>query len=284
MLNLSAVVPLTVFLIDRHESAPTDLQHSDVIATADMTKSMKVRTTLLCSTVVAASLMVVGVAPGYAKGAKCACDSGSVTHMGSDGSECAATCNGKHAGSATSSAVGDGSDASAAAMFRGQAKAKASNGGNASCIAQPGNASAIASDVGSNAQVDTVGGTGKATAMSGGNATANTSVFNGSCTVISTASNGGTTTNDCSGHKSRAEGVADDGGNAHAESSGVSCGATANATGDSSDAEAYCSNHGTKVTATASGGGVAIGSDTEPPQCMPNGGSAMVTSPEGDCP
>lgn len=228
--------------------------------------------------------MVAGVAAGYAKGAKCACDSGTVTHMGSDGSECTAFCNGKHAGRATSSAVGDGSGASAAVMFGGHANAKASAAGNASCIAQPGNATSIASGTGSNAQVDTVGGTGKATARSGGNATANTTIFTGSCTVISTASNNGTTVNDCSAHKSRAEGVADDGGNAHAESSGVSCEASANATGDSSDAEAYCSNNGTKVTAIASGGGVAIGSDTEPPQCMLNGGNAMVMSPEGDCP
>ncbi len=245
---------------------------------------MKVRTTLLCTFAVSAALMIGGVAAGYAKGAKCACDSGSVTHLGSDGSECAATCNGKHAGSATSSAVGNGSDASAAATFRGKAKARASDGGSASCIAQPGDATAVASGIASNAQVDTVGGTGKATAMSGGNATANTTIFSGNCTVISTASNSGTTTNDCSGPKSRAEGAADDGGNAHAESSGVSCEATANATGDGSDAEAFCSNHGTKVTAIASGGGIAFGSDTESPQCMPNGGTAMVMSPEGDCP
>ena len=249
-----------------------------------MTNSKKVRTTLLCTTVVSAALMVVCVAASSAKGAKCACDSGTVTHMGSDGSQCTAYCGGRHAGRATSSAVGNGSGASAAAMFRGHAKAKASDGGIASCIAQPGKASSIASGTGSNAQVDTVGGTGKAIAMSGGNATANTSIFNGGCTVVSTASNSGTTVNDCFGRKSRAEGVADDGGNAHAESSGVSCEATANASGDSSDAEAYCSNQGTKVTAIASGGGVAIGSDTEPPQCMPNGGTAMVMSPAGDCP
>jgi hypothetical protein len=249
-----------------------------------MTNSKNLLTILLCTTVVSAALMVVGVAASSAKGAKCACDSGTVTHMGADGSECTAFCNGKHAGSATSSAVGDGSGASAAVMFGGQAKSKASSGGIASCIAQPGHATSIASGIGSNAQVDTVGGTGKATAMSGGNATANTTIFKGGCTVISTASNSGTTVNDCSGPKSRAEGVADDGGNAHAESSGVSCEATANATGDSSDAEAFCTDHGTKVTAIASGGGVAIGSDTEPPQCMPNGGTAMVMSPEGDCP
>src|ERR1700722_2650963 len=250
-----------------------------------MTKSKRVLRSLLCTTVASVAFMVVGVATSFAMGGvKCACDSGTVTHMGSDGSECTAYCGGKHAGRATSSAVGSGSGASAAAMFHGRAKAKASDGGVASCIAQPGNATSIASGTGSNAQVDTVGGSGKATAMSGGNATANTTIFNGSCTVISTASNNGTTVNDCSARKSKAEGVADDGGNAHAESSGTSCEANANASGDSSDAEAYCNNHGTKVTAIASGGGVAIGSDTEPPQCMPNGGTAMVMSPDGDCP
>lgn len=134
-------------------------------------------------------------------------------------------------------------------------------GGDASCIAQPGNATAIASDSGS-------------------------TVFHakGGCSAISTASNGGTGGSLCSGGKSKAESTADDGGSTLSESWGVACEATANATGAGSEAEADCYNHGSKVTAIASGGGVAMGSDTRPPQCMPNGGSAMVTSPAGDCP
>jgi hypothetical protein len=172
--------------------------------TVAVTESKKVLVTFLCTMAAAAALIFVGAAASFADGAKCACDSGTVTHMGSDGSECTADCSGKHAGRATSSAVGNGSGASAAAMFGGQGKAKASGGGIASCVAQPGNATSIASGIGSNAQVDTVGGTGKATAMSGGNATANTTIFKGGCTVISTASNSGNTVNVCAGRKSRA--------------------------------------------------------------------------------
>lgn len=79
-------------------------------------------------------------------------------------------------------------------------------------------------------------------------------------------------------------GVADDGGNAHAETMGTSCEAIANASGDGSEAEAFCNNDGSKVTAIATGGGVAVGSDNQSPQCMPNGGRAMVMSPAGNFP
>lgn len=246
-----------------------------------MTVSKKVLTLLVCTTVGAAALMFLGVVASSAEGAKCGCEHGSVTHMGSDGSECTALCLGKHAGMATSSATGDGSDASASAQFGGQAKAHASSGGIASSEAQPGHATSIASGSGSNSQVVISGGTGKAHAMSGGNATANSAA---NCEVIATASNNGTATNVCLASRSKAVGIADDGGNAEANASGPSCKATANASGDGSDAEAFCGNDRSKVTATATGGGVAVGSDNEPPQCMPNGGTAMVTSPAGNCP
>ena len=113
---------MTAFLVDEPESAPADLQAAWSDRDRRHDETDEGTNDSLCTFAVSAALMIGGVAAGYAKGAKCACDSGSVTHLGSDGSECAATCNGKHAGSATSSAVGNGSDASAAATFRGKAK------------------------------------------------------------------------------------------------------------------------------------------------------------------
>jgi hypothetical protein len=49
-------------------------------------------------------------------------------------------------------------------------------------------------------------------------------------------------------------------------------------------AEAIYNNDDSKVTAIATGGGVAVGSDNQLSQCMPNGGTAMVMSTEGDYP
>lgn len=141
-----------------------------------------------------------------------------------------------------------------------------SSGGLATSEAQPGHATSFASGSGSNSQVVISGGTGKAHAMSGGHATANSAA---NCEVIATASNNGTTVNDCLAPRSKAVGIADDGGNAHAETIGTSCEAIANASGDGSDAEAFCNNDGSKVTAIATGGGVAVGSDNQSPQCMP---------------
>jgi hypothetical protein len=74
-----------------------------------------------------------------------------------------------------------------------------------------------------------------------------------------------------------------DGGSAQATSRGNSCKTTARATGDGSDAEATCNNKHTKVTAIATGGGTAIGFDDQAPQCSPNGGTAMVKGPMGNC-
>lgn len=241
------------------------------------------RSLVFQSALLGATLIPFCLAPSYAKsdrGVNCACTSGTVTHVGSDGSECTAFCDGKHAGTATARATGDGSGASASVQFGGRAKSTASDGGAASSEAQPGNATSIASGSGSQSQVVISGGRGKATATSGGNATANSAA---KCEVIAMASNNGTTGDDCLSRGSKAVGTADDSGNAHAETLG-NCKATANATGDGSDAEAYCDNNGTTVTAIATGGGVAIGYDYRAPQCTPNGGTAMVTSPAGNCP
>src|ERR1700733_998026 len=58
----------------------------------------------------------------------------------------------------------------------------------------------------------------------------------------------------------------------------------ATASGTDSDAEASAENTGTNVTALATKGSTAIGSDTSPPTCMRrHGGKAVVTSPMGNC-
>ncbi|HSZ23414.1 MAG TPA: hypothetical protein VK782_09730, partial [Candidatus Sulfotelmatobacter sp.] len=60
--------------------------------------------------------------------------------------------------------------------------------------------------------------------------------------------------------------------------------AQATASGTDSDAEASAENTGTNVTALATKGSTAIGSDTSPPTCTPrHGGKAVVTSPMGNC-
>ena len=60
--------------------------------------------------------------------------------------------------------------------------------------------------------------------------------------------------------------------------------AQATASGTDSEAEATAENTGSNVTALATKGSTAIGSDTSPPTCMPrHGGKAVVTSPMGNC-
>jgi hypothetical protein len=60
--------------------------------------------------------------------------------------------------------------------------------------------------------------------------------------------------------------------------------ATANGSGSGSDAEAECTLSASIVTAVATGGSTAIGSDPSAPTCNKvGGGIAKATSPMGDC-
>ena len=60
--------------------------------------------------------------------------------------------------------------------------------------------------------------------------------------------------------------------------------AQATASGTDSEADASAENTGTTVTALATKGSTAIGSDTSPPTCTRrHGGKAVVTSPMGNC-
>jgi len=61
------------------------------------------------------------------------------------------------------------------------------------------------------------------------------------------------------------------------------CNATGMATGGST-VNAHCEADGSFVHATATGGGEADGDDTSPPTCIPNGGTATVSSSGGNCP
>ncbi len=68
------------------------------------------------------------------------------------------------------------------------------------------------------------------------------------------------------------------------DSTAAKCKATATGSGTGGDAEAYCENTGSVVTAVATKGSIAIGSDTALPTCTPmNGGIARVKSPMGNC-
>ena len=62
------------------------------------------------------------------------------------------------------------------------------------------------------------------------------------------------------------------------------CQAETNAKGANSTAVAECINPGSVVTAQATKGSTATGSDINPPTCTPmNGGIAKVRSPMGNC-
>ena len=70
----------------------------------------------------------------------------------------------------------------------------------------------------------------------------------------------------------------------YAEAYAAGCKATATGSGAGGEAEAECENPGSAVTATATKGSTAIGSDTAPPTCTRvNGGIAKVRSPKGNC-
>jgi hypothetical protein len=65
---------------------------------------------------------------------------------------------------------------------------------------------------------------------------------------------------------------------------GAGSNAQATASGTGSEAEATAEETASNVTALATNGSIAIGSDTATPTCTrKNGGKAVVTSPMGNC-
>ena len=143
-------------------------------------------------------------------------------------------------------------------------------------------------------------GTGKAKAKATGGASAQTfvetggksnSVASDQATSEAESESKGKSTAHASGPGSDAFVDADQKGVATATANGGSvanvtalgkCNATGMATGASA-VNANCEADGSFVHATATGGGEADGSDTEPPTCTPNGGTAKVRSSGGNC-
>ncbi len=88
-----------------------------------------------------------------------------------------------------------------------------------------------------------------------------------------TAASGSMAVSSAKGHDAYATADAANGSNAQATASGTD-----------SEAEASALETGNNVTALATKGSTAIGSDTSPPTCTPkNGGKAEVISPMGNC-
>jgi hypothetical protein len=215
-------------------------------------------------------------------GAKCVSKSGTQTNMGSDGSECSAEADGKNGSKAIAKASGNGADAQSSVTLGGRGKSTALDGSTADTEADgPSMAVSNATGVGSFADSNTSNnGIGISTASSGGDSGANA---RSNCKSTATASNNGTSINGCFRPGSVSETTAD-GGTAGTSSEGNNCRTKATSTGDGSDAEATCINKNTKVIAVATGGGIAMGFDFQAPVCTPNGGTAMVKSPMGNCP
>ena len=140
-------------------------------------------------------------------------------------------------------------------------------------------AKASATGNGSGAEADELtGGHSKATATDGGFAESESDTHGQSTTNASGASSANAT----SDHKGVAQGTASGSSEADASAFGK-CEAKATASGTDSLATAECTRHGTSVHATATGGGIAEGSDTEPPTCTPGAGTAKVRSSGGNC-
>jgi hypothetical protein len=186
----------------------------------------------------------------------------------------------------------------ATAVFLAFAAAQAHAGGGATCKSSKGVKMHTGSD-GSHCLASS-DGTGKAQAKATGDSSSQTFVTTGGKSksvatdhAVSEAESesGGKSTAHASNPGSNAFVDADSKGVATTTATGGSsgeatalngpCTATSMAT-NGSTANADCENGGF-VNSTATNGGEAIGSDTFPPECTPNGGTAKVRSTAGNC-
>ena len=194
-----------------------------------------------------AMTLVFGTAPAFAgPGSVCTVTkkNTSVDHTGSDGSECFASSDGHSKGHAT--ATGDKSEAEADGMTGGKATAIANGVSSFSDASADGHGHSTSTAMGDGTQANAVtDAKGKAKSTANGtNSEADSSAF-GKCKATSMATTG-----------------------PHAASKAV----------------ANCSHNGTFVSATATDGGMAEGSDDAPPTCDPGAhGTATVHSSGGDC-
>jgi hypothetical protein len=234
------------------------------------------------------------------------------TNMNADGTECQTMVNGLGPNKATAKASGL-STATARAVNGAIVSANAQQQSAAVCDVAAGLGSATSSGLGAIADVDIApagGGKAKATGPDSMAVSEISSVnpVPAGGSVNSTASGGATAVADvdsmnggiaAANAKTKSSAVAtvesSGGGKATATSSGTSaqavstvetdCKSTSTAKGANSVAVAACQNASSVVTAEATNGSTAIGSDTSPPFCLPMpGGKAKVRSPMGNCP
>src|ERR1700722_1392710 len=217
----------------------------------------------------------------------CSATSTNVTSgPGSDGVE--ATCNASTGAPNTAKASATGSDADAEADAEGHSTAKAtSKGANADATADAGGGSgakATAKGLDSDATADAAGGSmavssakgssSDATAESDTGSDAKATASGKSSDATSVAAGGSMAVSSAKGTESDATAAAENGSSAKATASGTD-----------SLADASATKSGSEVTALATKGSTAIGSDAAPPTCTPkNGGVAKVKSPMGNCP
>lgn len=193
-----------------------------------------------------AALVVGGRANAGAKSVTCVSTGNDVKRVAGDFSDCEAD--------------SDGSN-KAIAKAKGSSEAKA-------FLITDGKAHAVAIKNAFAEAISSSGGNSIAKATNGGAAQAVTSA---SGKAKATASDNANTPN---------------GGGAHSFAS-ANCTSDASAKGRGeigAGAEAHCSIDGSMVKATATNGGFAFGSDTDPPDCKPGPGTAKVESPMGNCP
>ena len=212
-------------------------------------------------------------------GETCKSDNGSFVakHSFTQG-QCEAQSDGS-GGKAISHGNGQMSNGYASSQGLGVAKATAGAHSAATAYASGGIGTAI-SDPRGFSMVNASGGNAKAVSSSGGNAQAFTSPGD---VAYASATHNATSAAYANGSTNGvATAISDTSGNATADASaGCNAKATANSKGQAS---ASCGVCGSDVTAEATGGATAEGSDTAPPVCdTSTGGTAKVTSPMGNC-
>jgi hypothetical protein len=220
---------------------------------------------------------------------KCSTTSTDVTSgPNSQGAE--ATCDADNGAPNKAIAEASGADADATSDASTGSESKATATGtdaDATSTAEGG------SETKATASGDDADATATATSDGGGGSEAKATALGENSDATADAESGSKAKATANGKDSDATATANGGSQAKATASGdafatadASSGTQAKATamGTNSDAEASCENSGCSVTALATNGSTAIGSDTAAPTCTPkNGGKAKVTSPMGNC-
>jgi len=271
------------------------------------------------ATIVAAVVMTVfalsiGIANAGGDSESCLSKTMNVTNKNADGTECETIVSGSGPNKATAKASGL-SFAEGEAEDGATVSASAKDNSDATSIVKAGTGSATSSGAGAFAGViisPTGGGKAKATGPNssavseisstnptpaGGNVQSTASGDGSSAVADVESTDVGEATANAKGSGSTSVATVSmiGGGKAKATSNGSmatavstveeACQAETNAKGTNSTAVAECIHSSSVVTAEATKGSVAVGSDINPPTCTPkNGGIAKVRSPMGNCP